>query len=88
MIAILTAFPFGIFSAIYLSKYATTTKRAFLKPVLEILAGVPSVVYGFFAAIFVVPFVVKMANFFGLEASYNNALSAGVVMELMIIPMI
>lgn len=88
MIAILTAFPFGIFSAIYLSKYATTTKRAFLKPVLEILAGVPSVVYGFFAAIFVVPFVVKMANFFGLEASYNNALSAGVVMGLMIIPMI
>ncbi|MDO5046169.1 phosphate ABC transporter permease subunit PstC [Campylobacter sp.] len=88
LIAIVTAFPIGIFSAIYLSQYASKRARALLKPVLEILAGVPSVVYGFFAAIFVAPFTVKIAEFFGLNASYNNALSAGVVMGIMIIPMI
>lgn len=88
LIAILTAFPLGIFSAICLSKYTDKKIRAYLKPALEILAGVPSVVYGFFAAIFIAPFVVKTAGFFGFEASYNNALGAGFVMGVMIIPMI
>nr|WP_257793017.1 phosphate ABC transporter permease subunit PstC [Campylobacter sp. RM16192] len=88
LIAIITAFPIGIFSAIYLSQYASKRARATLKPILEILAGVPSVVYGFFAAIFVAPLTVKIAGFLGLNASYNNALSAGLVMGIMIIPMI
>ncbi|WP_268250093.1 phosphate ABC transporter permease subunit PstC [Campylobacter suis] len=88
LIAVLTAFPLGIFTAIYLSQYCSKQKRAYLKPFLEILAGVPSVVYGFFAAIFVAPIVVSMAEFFGLDASHNNALSAGLVMSVMITPMI
>lgn len=88
LIAIITAFPLGIFSAIYLSQYASKSQRAYLKPFLEILAGVPSVVYGFFAAIFIAPLVVKFAAVFGILASYNNALSAGVVMGIMITPMI
>lgn len=88
LIAIITAFPLGIFSAVYISKYTSKKARATLKPALEILASVPSVVYGFFATIFVAPFIVKMANFFGLEASYNNALGAGFVMGIMIVPMI
>nr|WP_169972814.1 MULTISPECIES: phosphate ABC transporter permease subunit PstC [unclassified Campylobacter] len=88
LIAILTAVPFGLFSALYLSEYASRRARSFLKPILEILAGVPSVVYGFFAAIFVAPLVVKIASNFGINASYNNALSAGLIMGVMITPMI
>lgn len=88
LIAICVAFPLGIFTAIYLSQYCNKSKRAYLKPFLEILAGVPSVVYGFFAAIFVAPVVVKIASFFGIQASYNNALSAGLIMGVMITPMI
>lgn len=88
LIAILTAVPFGLFSALYLSEYASRRARSFLKPILEILAGVPSVVYGFFAAIFVAPLIVKIASNLGINASYNNALSAGLIMGVMIIPMI
>ncbi|WP_349644382.1 phosphate ABC transporter permease subunit PstC [Campylobacter sp. RM16190] len=88
LIAILTAIPFGLFSALYLSEYASRRARSFLKPILEILAGVPSVVYGFFAAIFAAPLIVKIASNFDINASYNNALSAGLIMGVMIIPMI
>lgn len=88
IIALLVAIPIGLGSAIYLSEYASKNTRDYLKPILEILAGIPTVVYGFFAAITVAPLIVKMANFFGLEATFNSALASGVVMGIMIIPLV
>lgn len=88
IIALALAVPIGLGSAIYLSEYANSRTRDYLKPILEILAGIPTVVYGFFAAITVAPFIVKVASFFGLEASFNSALASGVVMGIMIIPLI
>jgi len=87
-IALIVAIPIGVFSAIYISEYATSRIRGFIKPLLEILAGIPTVVYGFFAAITVAPFIVKICSYIGLEASFNSALSCGVVMGIMIIPII
>ncbi len=87
-IAMLVAVPTGIFSAIYLSFYASTRVRDFFKPLLEILAAIPTVVYGFFAAITLSPLIVKIANFFNLDASFNNALSPAIIMGVMIIPII
>jgi phosphate transport system permease protein len=87
-IAIAVALPIGVFSAIYMSEYATDNIRTTVKPLLEILAGIPTVVYGFFAAITVAPAIVKVADFFGLDASFNSALAAGIVMGIMIIPVI
>ncbi len=88
IIALLVAIPIGLGSAIYLSEYASKNTRDYLKPILEILAGIPTVVYGFFAAITVAPLIVKIANFFGLEATFNSALASGVVMGIMIIPLV
>ena len=87
-IALSVAIPVGLGSAIYMSEYASLQTRDFLKPMLEILAGIPTVVYGFFAAITVAPLIVKGAAFFGLEATFNSALASGVVMGIMIIPVI
>ncbi len=87
-IALAVAIPVGLGSAIYLSEYAGSKVRDFLKPLLEILAGIPTVVYGFFAAITLAPLVVKLAGFFGMEATFNSALACGVVMGIMIIPVI
>jgi phosphate transport system permease protein len=87
-IAIVVALPIGVFSAIYMSEYATDNVRTTVKPLLEILAGIPTVVYGFFAAITVAPAIVHIADFFGLDASFNSALAAGIVMGIMIIPVI
>ena len=87
-IAMLVAVPVGLLSAIYMSEYAPQKVRTVAKPVLEILAGIPTVVYGFFAAITVAPIIVNAAGFFGLDASYNNALAPGIVMGIMIIPFI
>jgi len=87
-IAIAVALPIGVFSAIYMSEYATDNVRTTVKPLLEILAGIPTVVYGFFAAITVAPAIVHLADIFGLDASFNSALAAGVVMGIMIIPVI
>lgn len=87
-IALSVAVPVGLFSAIYLSEYATTKVRKTFKPILEILAGIPTVVYGFFAALTVSPLVVKTAAFFGMEADYTNALAPGIVMGIMIIPFV
>jgi phosphate transport system permease protein len=87
-IAMLVAVPVGLLSAIYMSEYAPPQVRTVAKPVLEVLAGIPTVVYGFFAAITVAPIIVDVAGFFGLDASYNNALAPGVVMGIMIIPFI
>jgi phosphate transport system permease protein len=84
IIALLVAIPFGLGSAIFLSEYAPERLRRIVKPVLEILAGIPTVVYGYFALTFVTPF---LQNFFP-EMIVFNALSAGLVMGVMIIPMV
>jgi len=85
-IAMLVAVPVGLFAAIYMSEYASHKARGRLKPMLEILAGIPTVVYGFFAAITISPLVVEIANAIGFEASYTNALAPGLIMGVMIIP--
>jgi phosphate transport system permease protein len=88
LIAISVALPVGLFAAIYMSEYASWRIRGFAKPMLEVLAGIPTVVYGFFAAITFNPFIVDVANFFGVEASYENMLGPGIVMGVMIVPFI
>jgi len=87
-IAMCIALPIGLGSAIFMSEYASANQRTFLKPLLEILAGIPTVVYGFFAAITVAPFIVNVCNSMGIDASFNSALASGVVMGIMIIPVI
>lgn len=88
LIAILVAGPIGMFSAIYLSQYASHRFRATAKPILEILAGVPTVVYGFFAALTVAPFIRSTGEAVGLSVASESALAAGFVMGLMIIPFV
>ncbi|KAB2937247.1 phosphate ABC transporter permease subunit PstC [Hyphomicrobium sp.] len=87
-IAICVAGPLGLFSAIYLSEYASRPVRAWAKPVLEILAGIPTVVLGFFAALTVAPFIRGWGEYFGLDVASESALAAGLVMGMMIIPFI
>ena len=87
-IAMVVATPLGLFSAIYLSEYATSKERAFFKPLLEVLAGIPTVVYGFFAALTVAPFLRSSGSIFGLDVASESALAAGLVMGIMIIPFI
>ncbi|RRQ24541.1 phosphate ABC transporter permease subunit PstC [Guyparkeria sp. SCN-R1] len=87
-IAMLVAVPIGVSAAIYMAEYAPPKVRDVAKPVLEVLAGIPTVVYGFFAAITVAPLIVSAADSVGLEASFNNALAPGIVMGIMIIPFI
>lgn len=88
LIAMLVAVPIGVSAAIYMAEYAPHRVRDVAKPMLEVLAGIPTVVYGFFAAITVAPLVVDAASAVGLEASYNSALASGIVMGIMIIPFI
>jgi len=88
LIAMLVAVPVGLFSAIYLSEFASSTVRAWAKPMLEILAGIPTVVYGFFAAITVAPFIRGTGESIGLSVASESALAAGIVMGIMIIPFI
>ncbi len=87
-IAMCVAIPIGLLSAIYMTEYAPIKIRSLAKPTLEVLAGIPTVVYGFFAAITVSPFIVKASETVGLNADYTNALSPGIVMGIMIIPFI
>jgi phosphate transport system permease protein len=87
-IAMLVAAPIGLMAAIYLSDYASRSVRAVAKPVLEILAGIPTVVYGFFAALTVAPFFRDMGQSIGLDVASESALAAGVVMGIMIIPFV
>jgi len=87
-IALTVAVPIGLMSAIYLSEYANRRVRAWAKPIMEILAGVPTVVYGFFAALVVAPFVRDSGEMFGLNVSSESALAAGLVMGVMIIPFV
>lgn len=86
--AMIIATPIGIFTAIYLVEYADERVRRLVKPTLEILAGVPTVVYGFFAVLTVAPAIRQAGGLVGLATSPNSALAAGAVMGIMIIPFI
>lgn len=89
IIAMIVAIPLGLMSAIYLTQYANPKLRAWIKPALEILAGVPTVVYGYFAALTVAPFIRDLAVAAGIaNASTESALAAGIVMGVMIIPFV
>ena len=88
LIAMVVATPIGLMSAIYLSEYAPHKVRSTVKPLLEILAGIPTVVYGFFAALTVAPFIRDAGSGLGLDVSSESALAAGVVMGIMIIPFV
>ena len=85
-IALLVAVPLGLGAAMYLSEYASPRVRKTLKPTLELLAGVPSVVYGFFALMFVTPDLLQ--DILGIDVNFTNALAAGLVLGVMIIPTI
>jgi phosphate transport system permease protein len=87
-IALLVAVPIGLMSAIYLSDYAGPKLRSYAKPVLEVLAGVPTVVYGFFAALTLAPAIRGAGEAMGLSVSSESALAAGLVMGIMIIPFV
>jgi len=87
-IAVVVAGPIGLLSAIYLSDYADARVRSVAKPVLEVLAGVPTVVYGFFAALTVAPFLRGVGESVGLDVASESALAAGLVMGIMIIPFV
>lgn len=87
-IAMVVAVPIGLMSAIYLSEYAGPKLRATAKPLLEILAGIPTVVYGFFAALIVAPFIRDAGGVIGLDVASESALAAGLVMGIMIIPFV
>ena len=89
VIAMLVAIPFGLMSAIYLTQYASARARRWIKPMLEVLAGVPTVVYGYFAALTVAPAVRQLGLSLGIaSASAESALAAGLVMGVMIIPFV
>ena len=87
-IAMCVAIPIGLFSAIYLAEFATPKIRDFVKPTLEILAGIPTVVYGYFAALTAAPFFRDIGFSLGLDVSSESAIAAGAVMGIMIIPFI
>ena len=87
-IAMAVAVPIGLMSAIYMSEYAGKKMRAAAKPLMEILAGVPTVVYGFFAALVVAPAIRGFGQNLGLDVSSESALAAGLVMGIMIIPFV
>jgi phosphate transport system permease protein len=88
LIAMLIAGPIGLFSAIFMAEYATPRVRSLAKPVLEILAGVPTVVFGFFAALTVAPLIRGFGQSIGVEVASESALAAGLVMGVMIIPFV
>ena len=87
-IAMCVATPIGLFAAIYMAEYANRHVRAIIKPLLEILAGIPTVVYGFFAALTVAPFIRRFGESAGLDVASESALAAGLVMGIMIIPFV
>jgi phosphate transport system permease protein len=88
LIAMAVAIPVGLLAAIYLSEYASPRMRTWAKPMLEILAGIPTVVYGFFAALTVAPLIRDLGQSLGLQVSSESALAAGLVMGIMIIPFV
>lgn len=88
LIAMLVATPIGLFSAVYLTEYASNSTRSVVKPLLEILAGIPTVVYGFFAVLTVAPAMREFGEFLGFAIAPNSAMAAGAVMGIMLIPFI
>ncbi len=88
VVALLVAVPTGLFAAVYLNEFAPRRLRAVAKPVLEILAGVPTVVYGFFAILVIAPALRSFGASIGLDVAPNSALAAGAVMGVMLIPFI
>ncbi|NQV83820.1 MAG: phosphate ABC transporter permease subunit PstC [Rhodospirillales bacterium] len=87
-IALSVSGPVGLYSAIFLAEYASPRFRAIVKPALEVLAGIPTVVYGFFAALFVAPLLRQGGETIGLDVSSESALAAGLVMGVMTIPFV
>jgi phosphate transport system permease protein len=87
-VAMLVATPIGLFTAIYLVEYSGDRFRSVIKPTLEILAGVPTVVYGFFAVLTVAPAIREAGGLLGIVMSPNSALAAGLVMGIMLIPIV
>jgi len=88
IIAVSVAILLGLSTAIFLSEYAPENLRRVIKPILEILAGIPTVVYGYFALTFITPILIDLSGVFGLNMIIFNALSAGLVMGIMITPMV
>ncbi|MDX9698098.1 MAG: phosphate ABC transporter permease subunit PstC [Rhodocyclaceae bacterium] len=88
LIALLVAVPMGLMTAIYMAEYAPDWLRAFAKPVIEVLAGIPTIVYGFFALVTVGPFFYGLGQSIGIDIRATSALTAGVVMGIMIIPFV
>ena len=88
VIAMVTAVPIGLMAAVYMSEYAHSKVRSIAKPALEVLAGIPTVVYGFFAALTVAPVIREAGSAIGLEVASQSALAAGLVMGVMIIPFV
>src|SRR5690606_29664224 len=87
-IAMIVALPIGLMTAIYLSQYAPPRVRSTVKPIVEVLAGIPTIVYGFFALVTVGPFLAAIGNSLGIDIRATSARTAGVVMGIMIIPFI
>lgn len=87
-IALIVAVPLGLMAAIYLAQYASSRVRNFVKPMLELLAGIPTVVYGFFAALTLAPWLRELGDTIGIKVAAESALAAGLVMGMMIIPFI
>jgi len=88
LVALLVAVPVGLFSAIYMSEYASRTVRTLAKPLLEILAGIPTIVYGLFALITFGPFLRDAGGYVGLDISATSVLTAGFIMGVMLIPFV
>ncbi len=87
-IAMAVATPLGLMSAIYLAEYASSRARSVIKPLLELLAGIPTVVYGFFAALVIAPMLRNGGESVGFSVSSESALAAGLAMGIMIVPLI
>ena len=87
-IAMLVSLPIGLMTAIYLTQYARPKTRDVIKPIIEVLAGIPTIVYGFFALVTVGPFLAGFGDMIGLDIKATSALTAGLVMGIMIIPFI
>jgi len=88
IVALLVAVPVGLFSAIYMSEYATRSVRTIAKPLLEILAGIPTIVYGLFALITFGPYLRDAGGYVGLDISASSVLTAGLIMGVMLIPFV
>ena len=87
-IAMVVAVPVGLMTAIYLAEYSSARIRGIAKPLLEVLAGIPTVVYGFFAALTVAPWIRSAGESAGIQVASESALAAGIVMGIMIIPLV